>query len=580
MATATKKGARNGKKTARKRGPSAVRLLADDIWDATMREAPSWATFVGDRRFEHRLEERGDEARSRRLANAKAFLARLKKTPEKGLDEEDAITRSVLRRILDETIESFTHRGWEWEFNQLNGLHVELQDLLAFHPLNDVRGAENLVARLEAAPGAFLGLKADLRDGLKSGRVVPRVAYDRCVAQLRAFLDTPWEKTTFGRTAANLPKSLKAADRDRIAADLGRAIRGKVIPAYRDLAVFLESEYSGKGREEVGVHAIPGGREAYSFAVRNQTTTDLSAEEIHRVGLAELEGNKAEMLEIARKRGHRGDLRSYLDGLMADPRFKMKSRDELLKRYREILKRMDAALPKTFGLLPRTEYRVDPMPTYKEKDAPAAYYYPPSDDGKRPGIFFANLHDPPSWPTYEMETLAYHEAVPGHHLQIAVAMERRNLPSIRRHSLYTAYVEGWAHYSERLAGEMGMFTADEDRIGMLAGQAWRAARLVVDTGMHHYGWARERAVAVLREIKTGPETETQNEIDRYIVWPGQALAYKVGHRCIAALREKARAQMGADFDLRGFHDEVLRHGALPLSVLEEVVERWASRAAG
>jgi len=581
MARARKsRSGRNGRKPARRRGPSAVRRLADEVWDATMREAPTWATFVGDRRFEHRLEERGEGARARRLATAKGFLARLRKTPGRGLDEEDAITRSVLRRILEETIESFTHHGWEWEFNQLNGLHVELQDLLAFHPLRDARGAENLVARLEAAPAAFLGLKADLRDGLRSGRVVPRVAYDRCVAQLRAFLDTPWERTPFGRAAANLPKSLKAADRARIGADLARAVRGKVIPAYRDLAVFLETEYAGRAREEVGVHAIPGGREAYAFAVRSQTTTDLSAEEIHRVGLAELEGNKAEMLEIARRGGHRGDLRSYLDGLMAEPRFRMKTKGQLLGRYRAILKRMDAALPKAFGLLPRTPYRVDPMPAYKEKDAPAAYYYPPSDDGKRPGIFFANMHDPPSWPTYEMETLSYHEAVPGHHLQIAVAMERRNLPSIRRHSLYTAYVEGWAHYAERLSGEMGMFSSDEDRVGMLAGQAWRAARLVVDTGMHHYGWPRERAVAVLREIKTGPEQETGNEIDRYIVWPGQALAYKVGHRCIAALREKARSRMGDGFDLRGFHDEVLRHGALPLSVLEEVVDRWAAGAAG
>jgi uncharacterized protein (DUF885 family) len=555
-------------------GGAAVNRLAKDLWDFTMSEAPSWATFVGDRRFEDRLEERGPEARARRLAATKDLQARLRKIPAKGLGEEEAITRSVLQRILSEGIEAFEHKSWEWECNQLNGLHVEVQDLLSFHPKHDVKGVEHLLARYERIPAAFLQLKGDLRDGLRSGRVIPKTSYDRCIGQFKAFLSLPAEKTTFGQCAAGLPKSLPAAARKRLSAALLDAARRLVVPAYADFAAFLETEYAGKARTEVGVHAIPGGREAYAFAVRTQTTTDLQPDEIHRIGLEELERNKAEMLEIGRRNGHSGDLRSYLDGLMAEPRFRLPTREKILERYRAILERMDAALPKAFRLLPKTAYRVEPMPAYKEKDAPAAYYYPPSDDGKRPGIFFANLHDPPSWPTYEMETLSYHEAVPGHHLQVAVAMERRNLPSIRRHSLYTAYVEGWAHYTERLAEEMGMYSSDEDRVGMLAGQAWRAARLVVDTGMHFHGWPRERAVAVLREIKTGPEQETGNEIDRYIVWPGQALAYKVGHRRIHELREGAKRDLGSRFDLRDFHDEVLRHGALPLSVLDEVVARW------
>jgi uncharacterized protein (DUF885 family) len=559
---------------AKKSGRSPIRVLADDVWEFTMREAPSWATFLGDRRHEHRLEERGPEARERRLSAAKGFLARLKKAPTARLDEEDAITRAVIERTMGESVESFEHCGWEWEFNQLNGLHIELQDLLQFHPKHDEKGVEHLIARLEAAPAAFLQLKGDLRDGLASGRVLPRVAYDRCVAQFRAFLAQDAAETPFGKTAASLPKSLPGTARARLSASMTAAVRGKVIPAYRDFAVFLETEYAGKARAEVGVHAIPGGRDAYAFAVRTQTTTDLSPEEIHRVGNEELEKNKGEMLAIARRHGHRGDLRSYLDGLMKDPQYRLKTREQILDRYRAILKKMDKALPGVFALLPKTAYRVEAMPAYKEKDSPAAYYYPPTDDGKRPGIFFACLHDPPSWPTYDMECLAYHEAVPGHHLQVAVAMERRNLPSLRRNSFYTAYVEGWAHYSERLAEEMGMYSSDVDRVGMLAAQAWRAARLVVDTGMHFHAWPRERAVEVLRSIKTGPESETGNEIDRYIVWPGQALAYKVGHRKIAELREGAKGALGGNFDLRSFHDEILKHGALPLAVLEQVVARW------
>ncbi len=568
-------------KASPKGGGGRVRALAAEVWESMMREAPSWATFLGDRRFEERLEERGPAARERRLATSKDLLARLRKIPERGLSEDDAVTRAVLLRVLEESIEYFDHHTWEWEFNQLNGLHVDLQDLLGFHPLRDERGVESLVARMEAVPAAFLQLKGDLRDGLRSGRTVPRVAYDRCVGQFRSFLGAPVEETSFGRTARNLPKSVPAAARKRLSAELLGVVRSRVVPAYRDFAAFLESEYAGKAREAPGVMSIPGGRETYAFAVRSQTTTDLSPEEIHRVGLEELERNKQEILVIARKHGHAGDLRSWLDGMQRDPRNRLKTREDLLARYRSILKRMDAALPRAFGVLPKTPYRVEAMPAYKEKDAPAAYYYPPSVDGKRPGIFFANLHDPPSWPTYIMETLSFHEAVPGHHFQIAVAQERRSLPSIRRHSLFTAYVEGWAHYTERLADEMGMYSTDGDRVGMLADQAWRAARLVVDTGLHYFGWPREKAVALLREIKTGPEAETHNEVDRYIVWPGQALAYKVGHRKIAELRDRARAALGAGFDLRAFHDEVLRHGALPLAVLEEVMDRWvASRKGG
>jgi uncharacterized protein (DUF885 family) len=559
--------------------PSAVRRLADDLWEFQLREAPSWATFVGDPRWNDRLEERGPAARERRLSAAKAFLSRAEAIPAAGLDEEDGITLAVLRRVLAETVESFDHRSWEWDFNQLGGLHVELQDLLAFHPVDTEKGASDLLARFEAAPAAFAGLRGDLEDGMRSGRVLPRVAHARCVAQLRAFLDTPPEATSFGRAAANLPASLPGPARERLSKALLAAAVAKVIPAYRGLHEFLSGEYAGRAREAVGVHAIPGGREAYAFHVRQQTTTDLTPDAIHVVGLDQLERNKAEILAIARAHGHSGDLRSYLDGLLAEKRFRLSTREELLERYRAILARMDRELPEWFGLLPQTPYRVDPMPAYKEKDAPAAYYYPPSDDGKRPGIFFANLHDPPSWPTFNMETLSYHEAVPGHHFQIAVALERTGLPALRRHGHFTAYVEGWAHYTERLADEMGMYSSDEDRVGMLADQAWRAARLVVDTGIHHLGWPREKAVALLRSFKTSPDAETENEIDRYIVWPGQALSYKVGHLAILRLREEARASMGARFDIRAFHDEVLRHGALPIAVLEEVVRRWAARGA-
>ncbi len=558
---------------------SAVAALAQEAWDLQMRESPLQATFYGDHRYDDRLEERGAAARGRRLAALKDLLGRAAKVPEAGLGEEDAITLDVLRWMLRQQIDSFEHRFWEWDLNQLNGLHMELQDFLLYHPRDTEKGARDLVTRLRAVPAVFDQVRGDLRDGLRSGRVMPEVAYGRILAQLREFVAAKPSETPFGQ-AARLPESFPAPARAALETDLRRAVEEAVHPAYGGFLRFLEKEYAGKARAAVGLGSLPGGAAAYAYKVAWETTTDLAPDRIHAIGLEELEGNRAEMLEIARRHGHRGDLRSYLDSLRDDPRFRMRTREDLIGRFREILARMEKELPRAFGILPRTPYRVEPMQAFQEKDGPGAYYYPPATDGSRPGVFFANTYDAPSWPTYEMETLAYHEAVPGHHLQIAIAQERTGLPMFRRNAPFTAYVEGWAHYAERLADEMGMFSTDEDRIGMLAGQAWRAARLVVDTGMHHLGWTRERALELLRSIKTGPDKDVGNEVDRYIVWPGQALAYKVGHRRIRELREGARKRLGARFDLRDFHDEVLRHGALPLATLEGAVERWVAARAG
>ncbi|MHC4821081.1 MAG: DUF885 domain-containing protein [Planctomycetota bacterium] len=556
--------------------PSSIHQLAEDVWDYQMEESPTWCTFTGDRRFDDRLHEIGPEARDRQKSKTKAFLARLDET-DVGDEEEDRITADVLRQKLTDDLEGFEHPFWEWDCNQLIGLHVHLQDMLSYHPLGDEKGARDLLSRFQQVPQSFEALAEDLRLGLHSGRVMPNVALERVMGQFERFLATEPAETTFGKTVSSLPDTIEQGARETLQADLMKSVVNDVVPAFRHFHGFLEREYAGNARDGVGVMHIPGGKEAYTWRARSSTTTDLTPEQIHEIGLEELEKNREEMLEIAKRNGHDGDLRSYLDKLSNDPAFRLSSREEILERYDEILARMDKALPEAFGMLPQTPYEVRPMPAFKEKDAPAAYYYPPDDSGERPGIFFANLHKPESWPTYEMETLSFHEAVPGHHLQIAIAVEQKHLPRLRRRSHYTAYIEGWAHYTERLADEMEMFSADEDVIGMLAGQAWRAARLVVDTGMHYLGWTREQAVELLKSIKTGPDGDIDNEIDRYIVWPGQALAYKVGHRRISEARDRAKGALGDAFDLRGFHDEVLKHGALPLSVMDACVDRWVDR---
>ena len=349
-------------------------------------------------------------------------------------------------------------------------------------------------------------------------------------------------------------------------------------PAYAAYGKFLATDYAGKARKDPGVWSIPGGAEAYAFAARSQTTTTLSPDRIHQVGKEELEKNEREMLEIARGEGFQGELRDFLAAIGKEARFRLSTREEVLGRYRGICAKMDGRLSEAFGRLPKTPYEVKPLEEYREKDAPAAYYLPPAVDGSRAGIFYANTRDPGSWPTYDMEALCFHEAVPGHHLQIALAQELDGLPTVRRHARFTAYVEGWAHYTERLADEMGAYSTPYDRLGMLAAQAWRAARLVVDTGIHHLRWDREKALQVLHRIRSGPSSDVENEVDRYIIWPGQALAYKVGQRTIHEVRERARRRLGARFSLSGFHDEVLRHGALPLSILEDVVRSWEPAA--
>ncbi len=559
--------------TAGGASPDLAALCAE-VWDWQTSESPITPTSPALGACDARLDERGPAARERRERALSVFHRRLEAVPVEGLEGEDRITRAVLLRSLSEDLEAFRHKAWEWDLDQMEGLHLSVQNVLQVQPVATPRDVERFLVRCEAVPGAFAAWTADLRDGLASGRVSPRVAVDRVRGQVASVVATPPERTTFVTALDRMPESIPEGERRRLKARAAETVARAGLPAYRPLLEFLDAGYAVHARKDVGVWSIPGGEEAYRFRVRRETTTSYTPERIHEIGVEQLEANREEMLEIARGLGNTGEMRPFLDGLGADARFRLPTREAVLERYREICRRMDARLPEVFGILPKAGYEVKPLEAYREADAPAAYYLQPAEDGSRPGTFYANTHDPESWPTYDMEALCHHEAVPGHHLQIAIAQERTDLPLLRRHVGFTAYIEGWAHYAERLADEMGAYSTPHDRIGMLAAQAWRAARLVVDTGMHAMRWTRERAAALLRDIRSGPLSDVSNEVDRYIVWPGQALSYKIGHLTIASLRERARRRLGSRFSLRGFHDAVLRHGALPLSVLETVLAAW------
>jgi uncharacterized protein (DUF885 family) len=551
-----------------------VDALAHDVWEFGLDESPVSATFLGDPRGADRLDERGPAARARREKRLRELQQRLHAIPELPTTEEAGLTQRVLARSLADGIEEYRHHLWQIDVDQLFGPHLILAQVLAMQPIATPKDAHDVAARIRALEPCFAGWQGDLDEGLAAGRVPPRIAVERVLAQLAGLAEKPPEASPYAAPVRRLPATWSSADRHEASARIHDAIAEVARPACLKLHDSIEQRVLPRARTAPGLCHVPGGDAAYRWRVRSQTTTDLTPQQIHEIGREELEKNTREIQEIARSEGLPGDVPTFLTRIAADPRFRLATREQILERYRAICARMQARLPEWFGLLPKRHFEVKPIEAYAEKDAPAAYYQPGPEGREDPGVFYANTRDPQSWPTYDFEALCFHEAVPGHHLQIAIAQELPGLPAVRRHGGFNAYMEGWAHYTERFADEVGMYSSAFDRVGMLTAQGWRAARLVVDTGLHALGWTREQAIELMDQIRGGSPGDVRNEVDRYIVWPGQALSYKIGSRSITEIRTRTQARLGARFDLRGFHDEVLRHGALPLALLGEVLDRW------
>ena len=528
-----------------------LRSLCDDCWEASLRENPTYATYLGDFRYNDRLADISDAGRKRRHELNEGFLRRLKTIDLDSLSESDRVTADILRLQLEQSLEEEQHKFWQWDVDQMGGPQADFPQLVNFHPHTDEKGLE---ARFRAF-GVYIDQYLDnLRAGVRENRVAMRGAVERVIGQLQGLLAAPEEKSPFAVKPSLVP-----------------AIRESIYPAFRKMQRYLQDEYLPKSRDkDVGLWALPNGAEAYRFRIRLHTTTDLTAEEIHRIGLQELRSIQDEMRAIAK-----GDLQAFLATIQKDPRNFFTSREDLLETARRELQKADAQLPKWFKRLPKTACEVKAIEDYREKDSVAAFYYQPDEKLTRKGIFYANTFDATSRPRFNMPALAVHEAVPGHHLQIALALEVEGLPRFRRQAGFTAFIEGWGLYSERLGDEMGLYGDDLSRFGMLTYQAWRACRLVVDTGLHAMKWTRAQAIAFFRENLALTETEVLNEVDRYIIWPGQVLAYMIGKREIMALREEARKAMGTRFDIKEFHDVVLRNGAIPLSTLRRLVHEWA-----
>ncbi len=545
-------------------------------WEYTLREDPALASSLGDRRYNDRWPDVSLAAIERRHAHKQEVLRKLAAIPFDALSEADQLNYTLFKNKYELDIEGHPFRWYLLPLNQRAGIQTanEIADQIRFAFVKDY---EDWIARLRAFSLYMDQTIALMQEGIRAGIVHPRIILERLPDQIAAqIVDDPAESLFF-KPFRGFPDGIQPAERQRLTEEAKSAIRSSVIPAFRKLQKFFREEYLPAGYDRVGIWQLPRGKQMYAYFARRFTTTELTPEQIHEIGQREVRRIRAEMQQVMRQAGFRGRFEDFLDFLRTDPQFYYKTPEELLAAYRALAKQIDPTLVKLFGRLPRMPYGVEPIPDNIAPDTTTAYYRQPAADGSRAGTYFVNLYRPEVRPKYEMEALSIHEAVPGHHLQIALAMELGELPAFRRYGGYTAFVEGWALYSESLGEELGFYRDPYSKFGQLTYEMWRAVRLVVDTGMHSMGWTRQQAIDFFKANAGKAEHDIVNEIDRYIAWPGQALAYKIGELKIKELRALASRELGERFDVREFHDVVLGSGALPLGVLEQQVRRWIAR---
>jgi uncharacterized protein (DUF885 family) len=555
---------------------SELAKLASEYWEKRMQADPIEATLLGDRRYDDRLPDPGVEEDRRQRARLAGLAERVRAIDVARLNDADRVTQAALLGEIHNDLSVRECAIGDWAVDPRDGPQVLFQNLAELQAVGSPEQARALVARWQKIPAYLDGRMANLRRALGEGRVASRGSVERVLRQLDELLASPvevWALMKPGRAEhAGFSEADRAALRDGVAGAVSTGIR----PALERYRALLKSEILPRARddEHVGLTHVPGGPACYGRLIKVHTSLDLSADEIHEIGLEENARIRKEMVELGKRLFGTGDLASVQRRLRTDKTMFFSSRDEVENKAKETLARADAAMPRWFGHLPKTPCLVKRIEAYEEKDTTTAYYRQPAVDGSRPGTYYINTYAPETRPRYEAEVLAFHESIPGHHTQISIAQEMTGLPEFRKHVGVTAYVEGWALYTERLAREMGLYSGDLDLMGMLSFDAWRASRLVVDTGMHVKGWSRQQAIRYMLDNTVLDENNIAVEVDRYIGWPGQALAYKLGQREIFALRHEAEQRLGKAFDIRAFHDFVLAEGAVSLAVLRSELGRW------
>jgi uncharacterized protein (DUF885 family) len=554
-----------------------LRTLCEEYWEGHLRAHPEDATMNGDRRFDDRLTDLSPEGRAAEGARIEDIQRRVREIPAESLTPEDALTRRCLLDVVQNRLAHASCLLETWVVDPIWGPQTNLQNLASTQTVTTPGEGRAMVERWRAM-GTYLDQHVgNLRSGMEAGRVAMDVAISKVLRSLDLLLETPLEEWALLGPVREEHPGWTDEERTAFRDDLTAAVRDVARPAFRRYRDFLRDELLPRARppEKPGLVHLPGGLDAYRKLIEYHTSLDTSPEELHRIGKEEVARIRKEMSVLGGKLFGMEEVPAILQRVRTDPEMHFSTRDEVEAKAKEATARASAAIPEWFGILPRTPCTAERFAPHEETNSLIAYYRPPAQDGSRPGTYMVNTSAPETRPRYEAEVLAFHEGIPGHHLQIALAQEIPGVPEFRRHMDETAFVEGWALYSERLADEMGLYSSDLDRLGILSFDAWRACRLVVDTGMHAMGWTRQQAIDYMRENSAIAESNVVVEIDRYITWPGQALAYKVGQLEILKLRADMEARLGEAFDIQWFHDRVLENGAVSLAILRERMEEAA-----
>ncbi len=560
------------------KAPEADRLqqLFKVDWEYTLNATPEFATDIGVAGYDNRWTDLSPGAIAERKGLTERPLKVLATIDRSALNPTDQINYDLFKRFAEEEHEGIKFPTEFLQVTQLGGIQQDAPQLFSAMPNSTAGQLENHLARLRMLPAQIEKVTALLEEGVRQGVTPPQVTLRDVPQQVADLVPEDPFKSGLLVGFNDLPPTVSGEDAIRLRADAAKIYREEVRPAYLRLEAYLAKKYLPAARTTIAASALPNGAAWYAWNIKTQTSTSLTAQQIHDLGLAEVKRIKAEMEKVKDQTGFKGTLAEFFVFLRTEPRFFFTDKEDLLRAYRDIAKRADPQLPKLFKTLPRLTYGVLPVPSYSEKSQTTAYYYQGAAKTGRPGYFFANTYALNTRPKWEMQPLTLHEAVPGHHLQLSLAEELGDLPDFRRYGGYTAFVEGWGLYSESLGEEMGFYTDPYDKFGQLTFEMWRAIRLVLDTGIHSLGWSRDQAIQYFKENSGKSEHDIIVEVDRYIVWPGQALAYKLGEMKIKELRAYAVRELGKNFDVRAFHDEVLHYGAVPLSTLEERIKAWVA----
>jgi len=552
---------------------AALKALFAGIWQDRLQHEPEFASSIGDKRYNDQLRDYSVAAYNDSLARGREYLMRLSAVDDTGMTDQEKLSKELMVRQLIDEQEEAEFKPWEMPMTQFDGIQIDLPEMVSLLSFTTVKDYDDYTARLNKIPVAIQQVTNNAMQGIEDGRVPPKFILQKVLAQVNNIATKKPEDTPFAEPLKKFPAGVSAADQQRIKTEVLDAIQKKVIPAYQQLARFLTKTYIPAGRTDPGLWAIPDGEKYYAFLVKQSTTTDLTPAQIHQIGLEQVAKDEAEMTEIAHKLGFK-DLAALRASIPKNPKLHAQSGQQLVDLYTHYIDQMRPKLPELFNHLPKAKLVVKVVPAYMQQDQTQAYYEQGSADGSRPGAVYVNTYKYKDRLLTNVESVSYHEGIPGHHLQISIAQEMTGVPAFRRYTYYTAYTEGWALYAEHLGKDIGFYQDPYQDYGRLEADEWRAIRLVVDTGVHSMHWSRQQMIDYFRAHSSMDETNIEEEVDRYIAWPAQALGYKIGQMKILELRAKAKKELGPKFDIRNFDDEVVDAGALPLDVLEQRVDAW------